>query len=74
MLDHKVLVANFPSNGSELLAVSGHHEQLVTTQDPVETHFYSGSFLRTLLSFLGIFQTDHGMTGQMGAAALPFFN
>ncbi len=35
--DHKALAVNLPSDASELLAVSGHHKELVTTRDPEET-------------------------------------
>ncbi len=45
LLDHRALLGDFPSNYSELLAVSGHQEEIVTTQDPVKTQTWlSGLF------------------------------
>ncbi len=37
MLDHRAVIPDFPSDGSELLAVSGHQDKVVTTQYPVKT-------------------------------------
>ncbi len=70
MLDHKSLIANFPSDGSELLAISGHHEEVVTSQNPAETQtFIPLSWGCTVLPGNNSVSLDHGVTSQMWVVA-----
>ncbi len=68
MLDHRALIASFPSDGSELLAVSCHQKEVVTTQNPAETQFSipPPSLVSSVLPGNNLVLLDHGMASQMG--------
>ncbi len=70
MHDHRDLVVSLPSDAPELLAVSGHTEEVETTHVSVETHSVNPpSQGCTTLTGINSVSLDLGMADQVGQAA-----